>query len=58
MIKYIIQILQINMFGLEKVLTPLNSKRYGYPPFTFDVGVGSHLTWGYWCLDGGCDPSL
>ena len=30
MIEYIIQILQINLFGIGKVLTPMDPKKYGY----------------------------
>ena len=47
MIEYIIQILQINLFGLEMVLTPFGPKNIWVPKFTstlFDIGVGSHLT--------------
>ena len=45
------------LFGLGKVLTPMDPIEYGYQNpllFLFDVGVGSHLTWEYRCLDGGC----
>jgi len=40
-----------NPHGLKKVWVPK------YTPIVFDVGVDSHLTWEYWCLDGGCVSS-
>ena len=45
MIEYIIQILQINLFRLGKVVTPMDPKKVWVPKFTpivFDVGVSSH----------------
>ena len=40
-----------NLHGPNRVWVPK------FTPIVFDVGVGSRLTWGYWCLDGGCVPS-
>ena len=47
MIEHIIQILQINLFGLGKGANPLGSKKVWVPkstPIVFDANVGSHLT--------------
>ena len=44
MIEYMIQILQITLFGLGKALTPIESRKPKSTPIVFDVGVGSRST--------------
>ena len=37
-----------NSHGPNRVWVPK------FTPIVFDVGVASRLTWGHWCLNGGC----
>ena len=37
-----------NPHGPNKIWVPK------FTPVLFDICVGSHLTWGHWCLDDGC----